>query len=111
GLWNDKVINTMIYDNGSIQYIPEIPDNIKKIFKTSFELKSKPIIDRAISIGPFIDQSHSLNLYFTKPDTNQLHSALFYSWQKGIKTGVYYLHGQPAADPIKFGLDVVDIKI
>lgn len=110
GLWNDKIINTMMYDNGSIQYIPEIPDDIKKVFKTAFELKSKPIIDRALSIAPFIDQSHSLNLYFTKPDTKQLHSALFYSWQKGIKTGLYYLHGQPAADPLKFGLDMTDIK-
>jgi ribonucleoside-diphosphate reductase alpha chain len=110
GLWNDKIMNTMIYDNGSIQYIPEIPEQIKKVFKTAFELKSKPIIDRALSIAPFIDQSHSLNLYFDTPDTRQLHSALFYSWKKGIKTGVYYLHSQPAADPIKFGLDISEIK-
>jgi len=110
GLWTEDIVNTMMYDNGSVQYIPEIPENIKNIFKTSFELKSKPIIDRALSIAPFIDQSHSLNLYFSKPDTIQLHSALFYSWQRGIKTGVYYLHGRPAADPIKFGLDTSDIK-
>jgi len=110
GLWNNKIMNTMIYDNGSIQYIPEIPENIKNIFKTSFELKPKPIIDRALTIAPFIDQSHSLNLYFVVPDTKQLNSALFYSWKKGIKTGVYYLHSQPAADPIKFGLDISDIK-
>jgi len=110
GLWNEKVINTMMYDNGSIQYIPEIPDHIKKMFKTAFELGSRPIINRALSIAPFIDQSHSLNLYFTQPDTLKLHSALVYSWKRGIKTGLYYLHSQPAADPIKFGLDMSIVK-
>lgn len=109
-LWNDKIRNTMIYDNGSVQYIPEIPDDIKNVFKTSFELGAKPIIQMAINIAPFVDQSHSLNLFFNKPDTEKLHRAHFYSWQHGLKTGMYYLHSQPSVNPLKFGIDEQIIK-
>jgi ribonucleoside-diphosphate reductase alpha subunit len=106
GLWNKKVQNELLYDKGSVQNIKSIPDDIKKIYKTAFELQNKPIITQSIERGPFIDQSQSLNLFCAVPDFDKMTSAHFFGWRGGLKTGMYYLKTQPAVDPISFGLDI-----
>jgi ribonucleoside-diphosphate reductase subunit M1 len=110
GLWTKKIRQEFLYDNGSIQQIKEIPDNIKAIFKTAFEMKTKPIVDQAISRGPFVDQSQSLNIFSAEPDFDKLTSSHFYGWANGLKTGMYYLRSRPAVNPIQFGLDPNVIK-
>lgn len=104
-LWGENIRNEIIYDNGSIQNIQLIPENIKNIYKTAYEISNKPIILQAIERGPFIDQSQSMDLFCKTPDFQKLTSSHFYSWRNGLKTGMYYLRTQPASDPIKFGLD------
>lgn len=105
GLWTENIRNELLYDKGSVQQIAEIPDKIKKVFRTAFELKNKPIIDQSIERGPFIDQSQSLNLFCDIPDSNSLTRCHFYGWKNGLKTGMYYLKTQPATSAIQFGLD------
>ena len=105
GLWTENIRNELLYDRGSVQQISKIPDKIKKVFKTAFELGNKPIIDQSIERGPFIDQSQSLNLFCDIPDSNKLTRCHFYSWKNGLKTGMYYLKTQPATSAIQFGLD------
>jgi len=104
-LWNDHVKNEFLYDKGSIANIKSIPDDIKKIYRTAFEMKTKPILDHAIGRAPFIDQSQSMNIFMSKPNNGSLTSSHFYAWRNGLKTGMYYLRSQPATDPIQFGLD------
>lgn len=101
-LWNDKIREEIIRENGSIQHIKEIPDLIKNIYKTSWEIKQKNLIDQAITRGRFIDQSQSMNLFFDKPNFNKLSSSQFYSWKNGLKTGIYYLRSKPARNAVKF---------
>ena len=109
-LWNEDLRKLIIIDNGSIQNIPQIPDNLKRIYKTAFEIPLKTIIDHSVVRAPFVDQSQSLNLFINKPDFTALSSAHFYGWKKGLKTGMYYLHTNPAVNPINFGIDINDIK-
>jgi ribonucleoside-diphosphate reductase alpha chain len=105
GLYTNEVKEELLYDNGSIQKIEEIPQYIKEIFKTAFEMKTKPLIDQAVSRGPFIDQSQSLNIFSEKPSFNMLRMTHIYGWKKGLKTGMYYLRSRTAVDPFSFGLD------
>jgi len=105
GLWTDEIRNEITYDNGSIQNIDQIPDNIKKIYKTAIELQNKPIVQQSIERGPFIDQSQSLNLFCKVPDFSKLTNSHFYAWRNKLKTGMYYLKSQTAVDAIKFGID------
>lgn len=109
-LWNKDIQQEFLYDNGSVQNISAIPDNVKRVFKTAFEMNMKPVVYQAISRGPFVDQSQSMNLFSDKPDFNQLTSSHFYAWKNGLKTGMYYLRGKPAVNPIQFGLDAKMIK-
>jgi len=109
-LWNEDLRKLIIIDNGSIQNIPQIPDNLKKIYRTAFEIPLKTIIDHSVIRAPFVDQSQSLNLFINKPDFTALSSAHFYGWKKGLKTGMYYLHTNPAINPINFGIDINDVK-
>lgn len=102
GLWNDKMKNAIMAHNGSIQNIPEIPDNLKALYKTVFEIKQKDLIDMAADRGAFIDQSQSLNLFVENPNFAKISSMHFYAWKKGLKTGMYYLRTKAASDPIKF---------
>ena len=104
-LWTKAIREEFIYDNGSIQNIEEIPKHIKDLYKTAFEMNTKPLIDLAIGRGPFIDQSQSMNIFNNEPDFDILTSSHFYAWENKLKTGMYYLRGQPAVDPIKFGMD------
>ena len=105
GIWNDNLKNKIIAANGSVQGIPEIPDNIKELYKTVWEIKQRTIIDMAADRGAYIDQSQSLNLFIQDANFAKMSSAHFYSWKKGLKTGMYYLRTKAAADAIKFTVD------
>jgi ribonucleoside-diphosphate reductase alpha chain len=105
GIWNDKLKNSIIAANGSVQNIDEIPQNVKDIYKTVWEIKMKTIIDMAADRGAYICQSQSLNLFVQEPNFAKLTSMHFYAWKKGLKTGMYYLRTKAAADAIKFTVD------
>lgn len=104
GKWSPEIQNRIIYYNGSVQEIDEIPDRLKLIYKTAFEIKQKDIIDMSIDRGAFICQTQSLNLFLDKPDYNKLTSMYFHGWKNGLKTGQYYLRSRPIVDAIKFGV-------
>ena len=105
GLWNKEIKDKIIYYDGSIQKIDEIPDNIKNVYKTVWEMSQKVLIDMSADRGAFICQSQSLNLFLQKPDFSKLSSMHFYSWQKGLKTGIYYLRTRPVAKAQQFTID------
>ena len=105
GLWDNKLKDRIIAANGSVQHIDEIPDDIKDLYKTVWEIKQRTIIDMAADRGAYIDQSQSLNIHIEDPNFGKLTSMHFYAWKKGLKTGMYYLRSRPAADAIKFTLD------
>ncbi|MGC6429132.1 MAG: ribonucleoside-diphosphate reductase subunit alpha [Flavobacteriales bacterium] len=102
GLWNDEMKNEIIKANGSVQDIKSIPDNIKAIYKTVWEIKMKDIIDMSADRGKFIDQSQSLNLFIDQPNMGKITSMHFYAWEKGLKTGMYYLRTKAATQAIQF---------
>ena len=104
-LWNKKIYEQILYDNGSVQKIRDIPSSIKEIYKTAFELKMTDLLNQAIDRSPFIDHMQSMNLFMAKPQFNLLNSSHFFTWKNGLKTGMYYLRTQPTVDAIKFGLD------
>ena len=104
GIWNDTMKEKLMAANGSVQEIPEIPKDLKELYKTAYELSQKVIIDMASDRGAFICQSQSLNLFVENPNFGKLSSMHFYAWQKGLKTGMYYLRSKAAVDPIKFTL-------
>jgi ribonucleoside-diphosphate reductase alpha chain len=108
GLWSEEMKNA---NNGSIQSIEGIPQEIKELYKTAWEIKQRSIIDMAADRGAFIDQSQSLNLFMESPNYKKLTSAHFYAWEKGLKTGMYYLRSRPAVDPIKFTVDVEKARL
>jgi ribonucleoside-diphosphate reductase alpha subunit len=110
GLWSDDMRKRIIINNGSIQSIDSIPQKIKDIYKTAFEIKQKYLVQQCADRGIFVDQSQSFNLFFEKPNFNLLGSALIKSYQLGNKTGLYYYRSKPAVNPIQFGLDIEDIK-
>ncbi len=105
GLWSDEMKERIIAANGSIQHIEEIPEELKALYKTVWEISQKTIIDLAADRGAFICQSQSMNLFLKSPSAAQLTSMHFYAWKKGLKTGMYYLRSQAAVDPIKFTID------
>ena len=102
GLWNEEMKNEIIKANGSIQGIDSIPENIKAIYKTVWEIKMKHIIDMSADRGHFIDQSQSLNLFIDQPNMGKITSMHFYAWEKGLKTGMYYLRTKAATQAIQF---------
>ena len=101
GKWNDELINNIIQHKGSVQN-SDLPEEVKKVFKTTWELSQKSIINHAAARGAYIDQSQSLNLYMAAPTHSKLTSMHFYAWKQGLKTGQYYLRTQPRASPINF---------
>jgi ribonucleoside-diphosphate reductase alpha chain len=105
GLWNETMRQKLIATNGSVQPIPEIPQNLKDIYKTVWEISQKTIIDMSADRGAYICQSQSLNIHLKDPNFGKLTSMHFYAWKKGLKTGMYYLRSTAAADAIKFTLD------
>ncbi len=104
-LWNDNMKQRIIAANGSVQNIEEIPANLREIYKTVWEIKQKNVIDMSADRGAFICQSQSLNLFIEQPNFAKLSSMHFYTWNKGLKTGMYYLRTKAAADAIKFTVD------
>lgn len=105
GLWNDTMKNRLIAANGSVQNVPGIPQNIKDIYKTVWELSQRVIIDMAADRGAYICQSQSMNVFMQDPNFGKLTSMHFYAWKKGLKTGMYYLRSQAAAAAIQFTVD------
>ena len=104
GLWNEDMKQDLMAANGSIQDIEEIPDDLKELYKTVWEMSMKDIIDMARHRGFFIDQSQSLNLFMEGATMSKLTSMHFYAWKSGLKTGMYYLRTKSAVDAIKFTL-------
>lgn len=102
GIWNDELRNEIIRKRGSVQGISIIPEKLRNIYKTVWEMSSKTLLDMAIDRAPFIDQSQSLNVYVPKPTYSKITTLHFYSWRSGLKTGCYYLRTRPAADAIQF---------
>jgi ribonucleotide reductase alpha subunit len=105
GIWNEDMKQRVLANNGSVQGIKEIPESIQKLYRTVWELPQKALVDLAVSRGPFIDQSQSLNIFMETPQFNKISSMHFYGWKKGLKTGLYYLRSRPAVDAIKFTVD------
>ena len=105
GIWDDRLKNKLMASNGSIQNIDEIPDNIKNLYKTAWEISQKVLLDIAADRGAFIDQSQSLNIFMENANFAKLTSMHFYGWKAGLKTGMYYLRTKSATDAIKFTLD------
>jgi ribonucleoside-diphosphate reductase alpha chain len=105
GLWNEDMKQELMQANGSIQHIKGIPEDIKELYKTVWEMSMKDIIDMSRHRGYFIDQSQSLNLFMEGATMAKLTSMHFYAWKSGLKTGMYYLRTKSAVDAIKFTLD------
>ncbi|MEO9511046.1 MAG: ribonucleoside-diphosphate reductase subunit alpha [Flavobacteriaceae bacterium] len=105
GLWNENMKQELMRANGSIQHIETIPQDIRELYKTVWELSMKDIIDMSRQRGYFIDQSQSLNLFMENANYSKLTSMHFYAWKSGLKTGMYYLRTKAAVDAIKFTLD------
>ena len=105
GLWTEDLKQELMKANGSVQNIDIIPEDIKELYKTVWELSMKDIIDMSRQRGYFIDQSQSLNLFMEGATTAKLTSMHFYAWKSGLKTGMYYLRTKSAVDAIKFTLD------
>jgi len=110
GLWNSAMKNELIAANGSVQRIAGIPDDIKALYKTVWEISQRVVIDMAADRGAFIDQSQSLNLHVAEPSYSKITSMHFYGWKKGLKTGMYYLRTKPAVNAIQFTVDKTKLK-
>jgi ribonucleoside-diphosphate reductase alpha subunit len=102
--WNKDIKDKIIYDKGSVQNL-DIPDRLKEIYRTVWEIPTRSIIDMAADRGPYIDQSQSMNLFVENPTTAKLSSMHMYAWKKGLKTGMYYLRTRAKASPIQFTID------
>ena len=105
GLWNKDMRQKIMAANGSIQNINEIPQRLKDLYKTAWEISQKALIDHAADRGAYICQSQSLNIFMENANFGKLTSMHFYGWEKGLKTGMYYLRTKAATDAIKFTLD------
>ncbi|MFM9910527.1 MAG: ribonucleoside-diphosphate reductase subunit alpha [Chitinophagaceae bacterium] len=105
GIWNNSMKNQIIAANGSVQNISGIPLEIKELYKTVWEIKQRTLIDMAAERGAYICQSQSLNLFVDTPSAGKLTSMHFYAWKKGLKTGMYYLRTQAAAQAVQFTVE------
>jgi|TARA_R110000868_G_scaffold29654_5_gene110335 ribonucleoside-diphosphate reductase alpha subunit len=105
GLWSKEMKDLMVKAGGSIQTIVDIPEDIKKLYKTVWEISQKCIIDMAADRGRFIDQSQSMNLFIESPTMSKLSSMHMYAWKSGLKTGMYYLRSKAKSRPIQFSLE------
>jgi len=105
GLWSTEMKDAIIRNNGSVTGVDGVPEDIQNVFKTVWEIKQKVLIDMAADRGPYICQSQSLNLFLADPDFRKLSSMHFYTWRKGLKTGIYYLRTKAAASAQKFTVE------
>eukprot|EP00173_Palmaria_palmata_P000214 Plantae.Rhodophyta-Palmaria_palmata.ctg11012.p1 GENE.Plantae.Rhodophyta-Palmaria_palmata.ctg11012~~Plantae.Rhodophyta-Palmaria_palmata.ctg11012.p1 ORF type:complete len:283 (-),score=56.45 Plantae.Rhodophyta-Palmaria_palmata.ctg11012:224-1015(-) len=110
GLWTPKVKTQLVAGNGSVQHIPEIPSDIKALYKTVWEISQKRLLDMSADRGAFIDQSQSLNVHMAAPNIGKLSSMHFHGWKAGLKTGMYYLRTRPAVEATKFTVAPSDVK-
>ncbi len=104
GLWNEEMKNNLVRASGSIQPIPNIPQHIKDLYKTAWEIKQRSLLDMSADRGAFICQSQSLNIFMEEANFGKLTSMHFYAWKQGLKTGMYYLRTRAASDPVQFTL-------
>lgn len=111
GLWSDAMKNRIIAENGSIQNIPNIPAEVKALYKTVWEISQRVVVQMAADRGAFIDQSQSLNIHMKDPTMGKITSMHFAGWKLGLKTGMYYLRTQAAAAPIQFTVDQEALKV
>lgn len=111
GLWSDNMKNRIIADGGSIQNIPNIPGDIKALYKTVWEISQRKIVEMAADRGAFIDQSQSLNIHLKDPTMGKITSMHFAGWKLGLKTGMYYLRTMAASAPIQFTVDQEQLKV
>ncbi len=109
-LWDDNMKQRLMAANGSIQHFDDVPQDMKDLYKTVWEISQKVVIDQAADRGAFICQSQSMNLFIQDPNFGKLSSMHFYAWKAGLKTGMYYLRSKAAVDPIKFTLDQKQLK-
>jgi len=105
GIWNESLRNQIIANRGSVQKIEEIPQHLRDVYKTVWEVPQRVILDLAADRSPYICQSQSLNVHIADPSSKKLTSMHFYAWKKGLKTGMYYLRSRPKADAIQFTVD------
>merc|ERR1719217_1962537 len=110
GLWNEDLRQKLIAHNGSVQHLEEVPDDLKELYRTVWEVKQRAVLDMAADRGAYIDQSQSLNIHMTDATTAKLSSMHFHGWNLGLKTGMYYLRTKAAVDAIKFTVDVNTAK-
>ena len=110
GLWDADLKNTLVAHNGSIQRIPGIPEDLKAMYKTVWEIRQRVLVDMAADRGAYIDQSQSFNVHMSEPNFGKLTSLHFHAWRSGLKTGMYYLRTTAAADAIKFTVDHSKVK-
>ena len=103
GLWTEDFRRQLLASDGSVQKLAQVPDEIKAVYKTVWEVPQRAVIDHSTARGPFVDQSQSMNIFMAGPSFQKLSSALVYGWKSGLKTGVYYLRSQAAVEAIKYG--------
>lgn len=111
GIWDDKMRNEIIANNGSVQNINNIPDEVKALYKTIWEIKQKAVIDMSAGRGPYIDQGQSLNVFMEDPNFGKLSSMHFYAWKAGLKTGMYYLRTRAAVNAVQFTVKNTDAPV
>ena len=110
-IWSSELKNKIIYYNGSIQNINEIPLNIKELYKNIWEIKQVWVLNNALKRSPYVDQAQSMNIFIAKPDYQRLNSSHFWAWHNGLKTGMYYLRTESANDAIQsLGIDMSKLK-
>jgi len=109
-LWTEDLRSKLIAHNGSVQNIEEIPNNLKELYKTVWEIKQKVVLDMASDRGAYIDQSQSINIHMLDASPAKLSSMHFYGWNLGLKTGMYYLRTKAATEAIKFTVDVKNVR-
>ena len=108
--WNTDIKDLIIAGNGGIQHINSIPDIIRNMYKTQWEIKQLWVLKAAKERGPFVDQTQSMNIFMDNPNNTKLNSCLFWGWKNGLKTGMYYLRSKPSGDAIKFTINPNIIK-
>ncbi|CAD7703001.1 unnamed protein product [Ostreobium quekettii] len=110
GVWNSDLKNELVASNGSVQHLAEVPEKLRPLYKTVWEVKQRALVDMAADRGAFIDQSQSFNVHMSEPNFGKITSMHFYAWKQGLKTGMYYLRTKAAADAIKFTVDQQALK-
>jgi ribonucleoside-diphosphate reductase subunit M1 len=109
GMWNPQIKNEIIRDRGSVQNLEHLPQELKDLYKTVWEVKQKRILELAADRGAFIDQSQSMNIHIAYPTPAKVTSMHFTGWKLQLKTGMYYLRSRPKSDPIAFTVEDVSI--